>query len=199
MSDAPLPPYAVLVRHQVADYDTWKAAFDQDEGARREAGILGHHLNRAEDDPNLVSIYLALTDLDKAKAFAADDRLRDFMQSAGVTSAPEMTWMTPVREAVVWDRELPAFILSHRVADFDAWLAGYDGADELRQSRGIVGHAANRSLDDPSVAMVYHQAESFEALRTFLGDADLAAAMKEFGVVSEPEVAFQTGGSAKFY
>ena len=54
----------------------------------------------------------------------------------------------------------------------------------------------NRSLDDPSVAMVYHQAESFEALRTFLGDADLAAAMKEFGVVSEPEVAFQTGGSA---
>ena len=199
MSDAPLPPYAVLVRHQVADYDTWKAAFDQDEGARREAGIVGHHINRAEDDPNLVSIYLALTDLDQAKAFAADDRLRDFMQSAGVTSAPEMTWMTPVREAVVWDRELPAFILSHRVADFDAWLAGYDGADELRRSRGIVGHAANRSLDDPSVAMVYHQAESFEALRTFLGDADLAAAMKEFGVVSEPEVAFQTGGSAKFY
>ena len=199
MSDAPLPPYAVLVRHQVADYDTWKAAFDQDEGARREAGILGHHLNRAEDDPNLVSIYLALTDLDQAKAFAADDRLRDFMQSAGVTSVPEMTWMTPVREAVVWDRELPAFILSHRVADFDSWLAGYDGADELRRSRGIVGHAANRSLDDPSVAMVYHQAESFEALRTFLGDADLAAAMKEFGVVSEPEVAFQTGGSAKFY
>jgi hypothetical protein len=199
MSDAPLPPYAVLVRHQVADYDTWKAAFDQDEGARREAGVVGHHLNRAEDDPNLVSIYLALTDLDQAKAFAADDRLRDFMQSAGVTSAPEMTWMTPVREAVVWDRELPAFILSHRVADFDVWLAGYDGADELRRSRGIVGHAANRSLDDPSVAMVYHQAESFEALRTFLDDADLAAAMKEFGVVSEPEVAFQTGGSAKFY
>jgi hypothetical protein len=199
MSDAPLPPFAVLVQHQVADYDTWKAAFDQDEGARREAGIVGHHINRAEDDPNLVSIYLALTDLDQAKAFAADDRLRDFMQSAGVTSAPEMTWMTPVREAVVWDRELPAFILSHRVADFDAWLAGYNGADELRRSRGIVGHAANRSLDDPSVAMVYHQAESFEALRTFLGDADLAAAMKEFGVVSEPEVAFQTGGSAKFY
>jgi hypothetical protein len=199
MSDAPLPPFAVLVQHQVADYDTWKAAFDEDEDARRAAGFLGHHINRAEEDPNLISTYIAFTDMEQAKAFAADDRLQDIMQSAGVTSAPEFTWMTPAREAVAWDRELPAFILSHRVADFDAWLAAYNAVDDLRLSRGIVGHAANRSLDDPSVAMVYHQAETFDALRAFLADPDLRAAMKAAGVVSEPEVAFQNGGSAKFY
>ena len=85
------------------------------------------------------------------------------------------------------------------MADFDTWLAAYNDVDELRLSRGIVGHAANRSLDDPSVAMVYHQAETFDALRAFLADPELGAAMKAAGVVSEPEVAFQNGGSAKFY
>jgi hypothetical protein len=31
-------------------------------------------------------------------------------------------------------------MLTHRVADFDAWLEGYDAADDLRKSRGVIGH-----------------------------------------------------------
>ena len=194
-----LPPAALLVRHQVADFDTWKRGFDDHEQMRRDAGIVAHHLNRAEDDPNLVTVFLAVEDVEQARAFAASDELKAIMQEVGVTSVPEMTWMTPQREAVVWDRELPAFLITHQVADFDRWLEGYDAADELRQSKGIVGHAANRSQDDPSLAIVYHQAESFDALRTFLDDDALAAAMKAAGVTSEPEVSFQTGGSGKRY
>lgn len=201
MSDAaqPLPPAAVVVRHQVADFDTWKAVFDDHEDARREAGCLGHHINRAKDDPNLVTLYLAVADVERVKAFAASDDLKKVMENGGVTSAPEFTWTTPVREAVVWDRDLPAFLISHQVADFDTWLTGYNAADDLRQARGIIGHAANRSLDDPSVALVYHQAESFDTLQAFLEDDELRVAMKDAGVVSEPEVSFHTGGSAKFY
>lgn len=52
---------------------------------------------------------------------------------------------------------------------------------------------------DPSLAIVYHQAESFDALRAFLDDDALAAAMKEAGVISEPEVSFHTGGWGKRY
>lgn len=200
MSDAQsLPPVAVVVSHTVADFDTWKAAFDADEEARRAAGIVGHHINRGDDEPNALSVYLAVTDLDKARAFSSSDDLRAAMEAAGVISAPEVNWMTPVRESIVWDRNLPAFMLSHRVADFDRWLEGYDGADELRRSKGIIGHAANRSMDDPSVAVVYHQAESFDALQAFLGDPALKAVMEAAGVVSEPEVSFHTGGWAKQY
>lgn len=200
MSDArSLPPVAIVASHTVADFDTWKAAFDADEEARRAAGVVGHHINRAADDPNALSVYLAATDIDKARAFASSDELQAAMAAAGVTSAPRVDWMTPVREAIVWDRELPAFMLSHRVADFDKWLEGYDGADELRRSKGVIGHAANRSMDDPSVAVVYHQAESFEVLHAFLGDEALGAAMEAAGVISEPEVSFHTGGWAKQY
>jgi hypothetical protein len=194
-----LPPAAVVVRSQVADFDTWLTAFDSHEDIRRGAGILGHHINRAEEDPNDISLYMALSDLDKAKAFAASDDLRQRMQMAGVIGVPEITYMTPVREAIVWDRELPAFILSHWVADFDRWLQGYDAAADLQKAEGIVGQAANRSVDDPKVAIVYHQAESFDTLRAFLANDKLKAKMQEAGVISEPDVKFVTGGWAKQY
>jgi len=194
-----LPPAAVVVRSRVADFDTWLTAFDSHEDVRRGAGILGHHINRAEDDPNDISLYMALSDLDKAKAFAASDDLRQRMLAAGVISVPEITYMTPVREAIVWDRELPAFILSHSVADFDRWLQGYDAAADLQKTEGIVGQAANRSVDDPKVAIVYHQAESFDTLRAFLANDKLKAKMQEAGVISAPDVQFVTGGWAKQY
>lgn len=194
-----LPAAAVIVRHSVADFDTWKAAFDAHESARRATGMLGHHINRGRADPNEISTYLAVSDIERAKAFATSDDLKNVMQDAGVTSPPTLTWMTPVREALVWDRELPAMIVSHSVADFDKWLAGYDAAGEVQRSGGIIGHAANRLIDDPSVAIIYHQAESFETLEAFLADPGLQEAMKAAGVTSEPEVSFQTGGWAKMY
>jgi hypothetical protein len=196
---AELPPYAALLTHPVEDVDRWKIGFDEDESARRAAGILGHHINRAEDDPQLITIFLALSDLEKAKAFSQSPNLAETMQRFGVTAPPEIRWLQPVREAVVWDRQLPAFLLNHRVADFDVWLEGYDTAGAIQQAGGIIGHAANRSLDEPDLITVYHQAESFDTLRAFLANPDLEVAMKEAGVVSEPEVTFQTGGWAKFY
>jgi hypothetical protein len=194
-----LPPAAAFVVHRVADFDAWKAVFDEHEPARRAAGILGHHINRGEDDPNVISIYLAVSDLDAAKAFASSDDLKNIMQSGGVTGPPEISWMTPVRESVAWEGEHPAFIVEHQVADFDRWLEGYDEADDLRRGNGIVGHAANRSLDDPSLAIVYHQADSFATLRAFLEAPAVRDAMQAAGVVSEPEVTFHTGGWAKQY
>ena len=196
---AALPPYAALLAHRVEDVDRWKAGFEGHEPARRAAGILGHHINRAEDDPHLITLFLALSDLDRAKAFASSPELGEVMQNVGVVSRPEIQWLRPIREEVVSHRQLPAFLIRHRVADFDTWLAGYDAAGELQQSAGIIGHAANRSLDDPSLITVYHQAETFDALHSFLADPQLQAAMQEAGVISEPEVTFHTGGWAKTY
>lgn len=199
MASNALPPAAVLISHTVADFDTWKAVFDDHEQRRRASGILGHHINRGEDDPNQLSVYLAVSDVAAAKEFASSDDIADAMQRAGVLSAPEMTWMTPVRESVVWEGEHPSFVISHRVADFDHWLERYDAGGDLQRTHGIIGHAVNRSLDQPSTVIVYHQADSFDTLREFLGLTELKAAMDEAGVVSEPEVSFHTGGWGKKY
>jgi len=194
-----LAPAALLISYRVADFDAWKATFDALEDRRVENGFLGHHINRSQDDPSTLTLFFAVADPDKAKAYASSDELKESMAKAGAMSVPTFTWVTPVRENLVWDRALPAFIVTHHVADFDAWLAGYDEADEVRRSSGILGHAANRSIEDPSLAIVYHQAESFDTLRSFLDSEDLQAAMKKAGVVSEPQVSFHTGGWGKQY
>ena len=49
--------------------------------------------------------------------------------------------MTPVREALVRDRELP-HASSISVADFDRWFEGYDAAADLRAAKRIIGQAA---------------------------------------------------------
>jgi hypothetical protein len=194
-----LAPAAMILSYQVADFDAWKAVFDDNEQGRIDHGYLGHHVNRAEDDPNSLGIFLAVEDVDRAKAYVTSDEVKSLMAGAGVSSAPEVMWVTPVREAIVWDRELPGMIVSHRVEDFDNWLAEYDAVGELQRSYGIIGQAANRSIDDPSLVVVYHQAETFDTLRTFLRSDDLRAAMKEAGAISEPEVTFHTGGWGKLY
>ena len=74
-----------------------------------------------------------------------------------------------------------------------------DAAVIAGNRHGIIGHAANRSIDEPDLVTVYHQAETFDTLRAFLANPDLEAAMKKAGVVSAPEVSFHTGGWAKFY
>lgn len=201
MSDRSLPTDALLVSFSIGDWDHWKATFDSNEGDRVEAGFVGHHVNRAEDDPNFISLYLAIGDLEQAKAFAGSDELKALMQEAGVISAPSFLWVTPKAEDAIWDREVPAVIINHTVDDFDAWLEGYKSpeANAMRDAGGIIGHAANQGVDNPNLALVYHQAESFDALRALAASDELRNVMKAAGVNSEPEFTYHTGGWGKFY
>jgi len=194
-----LPPVAAIITHPVADFDTWKSGFDDHEGARRAAGIVGHHINRAVDDPNPVTVFLPGQDHARMEAFSTSDELRTKMEELGVTGPPTIMWVQPIREDIVWDRQLPAAIVSHTVADFDVWLDGYDASNAFRSQGGIIGQAVNRSLDDPSLVVIYHQAETFDDLRAFIGSEDLAARMKEIGVTSAPDISYYNGGWGKFY
>lgn len=193
------PAAAVIITHDVADFDAWKVVFDAHEGARKAAGFLGHHINRHADNPNRLSIYLAASDPARAKAFAESADLRQAMSAGGVTSAPTAVWVKPVTVDIVWDRQLPAMMISHQVAAFDAWLAGYAAAETVREQGGIVGAAANQLLDAPNTALVYHQAESFDTLKAFMAQPGLKDAMQRAGVTSAPDVTFVTGGWAKQY
>ncbi|MFN7985496.1 MAG: hypothetical protein U0Q11_26955 [Vicinamibacterales bacterium] len=200
MSDATqLPPAAVIVTHEVADWATWKTEFDKHEGARKAAGILGHHINRGLEHPNTLSVYLAVSDLAQAQAFTASPDLQGVMTAAGVKSMPTAVWVKPLTERIVWDREMPAVMISHTVANLDTWLAGYTAAAAIQEQAGIAGQAANQSLDDPHTVIVYHQAESHDRLKAFLAHPALKDAMQKAGVTSEPQVTFVTGGWAKRY
>jgi hypothetical protein len=80
----------VFIRHRVADYDAWKAVFDEHGSVRREHGLVDNGLLRDEDDANMVTIQMDTDDSARAREFLASDSLKEAMEGAGVVSQPEV-------------------------------------------------------------------------------------------------------------
>ena len=83
----------LFVRHKVKDFGKWKAAFDAFDAERKTMGVTAHGVYRAEENPNEVTLYHEFSSMDAAKAFVGSARLKEVMESAGVTGAPDM-WFT---------------------------------------------------------------------------------------------------------
>ncbi len=84
---------SLLIRHHVADYQTWKAVFDEHGISRRANGSLGGRLFRAAANPGVVLILLEWDDLDRARLFADSDDLREAMTRAGVAGEPDIWFL----------------------------------------------------------------------------------------------------------
>ncbi len=187
------PTAAVVVTHEVESYEIWKRAFDQHAAARKSAGIVATHVNRDAVQPNLLSVYLAGNDAAKLASFLSSRDLMTTMQNAGVKGPPRIARITPVEDNTRKDA-LAGLIVRHKVTDFAAWKRGFDAHAGARTDAGIVGHAVNRSVDDPNVVVVYLQARSLDQLRAFADSPSLKEAMQRAGA-SSPELSFVQGGA----
>lgn len=80
----------VLIMHKVKDYDTWLKAYDAEGKATRAAnGLIDRSLGRGVDDPNMLYIVFAISDMAKANARMQSPELKKIMTEAGVISAPK--------------------------------------------------------------------------------------------------------------
>jgi hypothetical protein len=83
----------VIVQHQVADYDTWFAVFNEHRAVRQAHGATGHSVCRVAGDPNTIVIVNDFASLEGALAFTQDPSLSAAMAKGGVTGAPQV-WIT---------------------------------------------------------------------------------------------------------
>jgi len=83
----------ILIRHKVTDFAKWKSVYHEHLPARQKAGLKEVHLLRNTENPNEVILLFSVEDLDKAKAFAASDDLRQAMQRAGVSDKPDVYFL----------------------------------------------------------------------------------------------------------
>ena len=83
----------MFVRHQVADYSSWREVYDGIEQDRQEFGVTGHDVFQALGNPNDITVWHDFTSKDAADSFASSPQLRDAMQRAGVQGQPEI-WFT---------------------------------------------------------------------------------------------------------
>ena len=85
------------VAHKVKDFDAWLKVYDAEGKETRVAnGLIDRALSRNIDDPNMVYITFAVSDMAKAKARLADPALKKIMDDAGVISKPAFAFFTSV-------------------------------------------------------------------------------------------------------
>ena len=83
----------VYIQHTVADFDIWKAGYDEHEAQRRAAGCTSATISRPTDDGNGtvdVSALLTFRDLAGAQGFLDNPELPKVMEAAGVVGAPDI-------------------------------------------------------------------------------------------------------------
>lgn len=74
-----------FVSYHVKDYDAWLKVYDEKGKAIREKhGLIDRGLARGVEDPNMVYIMFAVSDLRKARARLASSELRKILRNAGV-------------------------------------------------------------------------------------------------------------------
>ena len=77
------------VSHKVKDFDTWLKAYDAEgKETRLTNGLIDRAISRDIDDPNMVYITFAVSDMAKAKARLNDPALKKIMTDGGVISKP---------------------------------------------------------------------------------------------------------------
>lgn len=81
----------LMISHHVKDFDAWLKVYD-DEGKETRAanGLIDRGLGRGIDDPNMVTVVFAITDMAKAKARANSEELKKLMLDAGVEGPPQI-------------------------------------------------------------------------------------------------------------
>lgn len=83
----------MLIRHKVADFNTWKVGYDAHQAMRTEAGLTEKYPLRSTDDSDEVVALFEARDIDRAKAFAASAELREKMQELGVADRLDIDFL----------------------------------------------------------------------------------------------------------
>jgi quinol monooxygenase YgiN len=86
----------MFVRHEVADYATWKKAYDGFRVTQKKLGVVAQAVYQSTDNPNDVTVSHEFHSLEQAKAFAASPELKAAMEKAGVKGAPQVWYTTRI-------------------------------------------------------------------------------------------------------
>jgi hypothetical protein len=80
----------------------------------------------------------------------------------------------------------------HPVNDFASWKQAFNDFDSERGGMGVTAAGVFQSVDDPNEVTVYHDFETIESARAFMGSPRLGEVMEAAGVAGEPTIWFTT-------
>ncbi|MFQ5556438.1 MAG: cyclase [Acidimicrobiales bacterium] len=84
----------MIIQHPVADYNTWRIAYNAAETIRARHGCTGERVLRACDDNTQLTILHEFPTTEAAQSFAADPDLPKAMEAGGVQGPPDIAFTT---------------------------------------------------------------------------------------------------------
>ena len=178
------------ISHTVKDYALWKKAFDEDSTVRIANGLTLIAMGRNMENPNNISVALNVGDLAKAKAFAADPRLKDVMQKNGVISKPEINYYH-IERINLESKEKTWVLVTHKVKDYSAWLKVFDGEGMAgRASHGLIDVVLSRDLADSNTVHLVFDIKDMTKAKADLGSEEKIKLMTSAGVIGKPKFEF---------
>jgi len=184
-------PFDVVeITHAVKDFDKWQPVFKEDSTARKAAGLSDIVVGRQVDSANNLMVVLNASDVAKAKAFAADPRLKDAMTKGGVISKPDVEYFHVIRFNAD-SHEKTWVVVTHKVKDFDAWVKVYDGEGTAkRASEGMVDVVLARGIDDPNLVHIVFDITDMAKANAAIFSDEKKKLMMSAGVEGKPEIVF---------
>ncbi|HEU5004313.1 MAG TPA: antibiotic biosynthesis monooxygenase [Actinomycetota bacterium] len=85
---------------------------------------------------------------------------------------------------------MTTLVITHAVADYDAWKHVFDEHAASRKEHGCAAEELFRDPDQPGTVMNLMRYPSLEAAQAFLADPSLREAMGRAGVVGQPRIEF---------
>ncbi len=83
-------------------------------------------------------------------------------------------------------------IIRHQVADYSRWKEVFDAHLNVRRAAGETQYRIMLSVDDVRDVTLFCDWDSLDHARRFVSSDDIKQAMKQAGVIGDPDVRFLT-------
>jgi hypothetical protein len=176
----------LIIKHQVADYDKWKAAYDSHDSNRINNGLHNFIIGRGMDNSNMVVVILKMDDVNKAKAFTSSQDLMDRMKKGGVMGKPDINFIHVVMNDTTKIDTKARLMVNHKVKDWDAWKKSFDSHKQARMDAGLVDRGLGYSVDDNHIVSIVFAVTDKKKADDFSKSKDLKDKMAEAGVEGPP-------------
>ena len=84
---------SLMIHHKVADFATWKKAYDEHESVRTQGGVTHARVYQSAENPNDVTALMDFNTVEQAKSFIGSVDLKLAMEKAGVVGPPEFRFL----------------------------------------------------------------------------------------------------------
>ncbi len=125
-------------------------------------------------------------------AACGDDDTADTSTTTPTDSSASTTTASATPASTIVTTPQNMMVVTHKVTDFDKWLASYEAHDSFRLANGIHNYVIGRSTKDPNTILVATKVEDLSKAKAFAKNPALKQAMQKGGVVGTPKIEFNT-------